>query len=582
MLRVFKYVFKYPAMIGIATLAMFTVIGIDQIVPLIQKSFIDDAILGGKSNLVVSLVIWLLVLALFKAILGYTKEFLYDLMSTKVHLNLKNQLFNHIQSFEFAYFDHMNTGELMARIGEDLENIWQTLGFGLRLLIENIFYIVLSTIILFSLNAKLAFICLILLIPIGFITLKLEKLFGACYGELSDQTAVINTTAQENIAGVRLIKAFAREKYEVKKFLKLNKRYYELNMRQASYMSKYFPIIDFLTNTALVAMIIFGGYMVLKEEMTLGTLTAFNTYIWYIVWPLRQLGWLTDMLSRTSASAKKIFAILDRPAEITSPDDAYCPDTLNGHISFKDVSFHYNEGEEVLSHINLDIPAGSTVAIMGTTGSGKSSLLNLIGRYYEPSSGEILIDGIPLSKWHLHTLRQNMSIVMQDTFLFSDTIADNVRFGKPNASMEEVATACDLACATPFIAELEEGYRTQIGERGVGLSGGQKQRLSIARAILRKAPILILDDATSALDTETEYELLTHLKEKNYQTTTFMIAHRISAVKNADIILYLENGKIVEQGNHETLLKKRGRYYAIYQKQFESFEEQLKEATYVC
>lgn len=476
----------------------------------------------------------------------------------------------------------MNTGELMARIGEDLENIWQTLGFGLRLLIENIFYIVLSTIILFSLNAKLAFICLILLIPIGFITLKLEKLFGACYGELSDQTAVINTTAQENIAGVRLIKAFAREKYEVKKFLKLNKRYYELNMRQASYMSKYFPIIDFLTNTALVAMIIFGGYMVLKEEMTLGTLTAFNTYIWYIVWPLRQLGWLTDMLSRTSASAKKIFAILDRPAEITSPDDAYCPDTLNGHISFKDVSFHYNEGEEVLSHINLDIPAGSTVAIMGTTGSGKSSLLNLIGRYYEPSSGEILIDGVPLSKWHLHTLRQNMSIVMQDTFLFSDTIADNVRFGKPNASMEEVATACDLACATPFIAELEEGYRTQIGERGVGLSGGQKQRLAIARAILRKAPILILDDATSALDTETEYELLTHLKEKNYQTTTFMIAHRISAVKNADIILYLENGKIVEQGNHETLLKKRGRYYAIYQKQFESFEEQLKEATYVC
>lgn len=582
MLRVFKYVFKYPAMIGIATLAMFTVIGIDQIVPLIQKSFIDDAILGGKSNLVVSLVIWLLILALFKAILGYTKEFLYDLMSTKVHLNLKNQLFNHIQSFEFAYFDHMNTGELMARIGEDLENIWQTLGFGLRLLIENIFYIVLSTIILFSLNAKLAFICLILLIPIGFITLKLEKLFGACYGELSDQTAVINTTAQENIAGVRLIKAFAREKYEVKKFLKLNKRYYELNMRQASYMSKYFPIIDFLTNTALVAMIIFGGYMVLKEEMTLGTLTAFNTYIWYIVWPLRQLGWLTDMLSRTSASAKKIFAILDRPAEITSPDDAYCPDTLNGHINFKDVSFHYNEGEEVLSHINLDIPAGSTVAIMGTTGSGKSSLLNLIGRYYEPSSGEILIDGVPLSKWHLHTLRQNMSIVMQDTFLFSDTIADNVRFGKPNASMEEVATACDLACATPFITELEEGYRTQIGERGVGLSGGQKQRLAIARAILRKAPILILDDATSALDTETEYELLTHLKEKNYQTTTFMIAHRISAVKNADIILYLENGKIVEQGNHETLLKKRGRYYAIYQKQFESFEEQLKEATYVC
>lgn len=582
MFRVFKSIFKYPVMMGIATLAMFTVIGIDQVVPLIQRSFIDDAILDGKGNLVVPLVTWLLILALLKAVLGYTKEFLYDLMASKVHATLKNQLFNHIQTFEFAYFDHMNTGELMTRIGEDLENIWQTLGFGLRLLIENIFYITLSTIILFNLNARLAFICLVLLIPIGFITLKLEKLFGACYGELSDQTALINTTAQENIAGVRLIKAFAREKYEIKKFLKLNKRYYDLNMKQAGYMSKYFPVIDLLTNTALIAMITFGGYMVLREEMTLGTLTAFNTYIWYIVWPFRQLGWLTDMLSRTAASAKKIFAILDRPAEITSPNDAYYPETVNGHITFKNVNFHYQEGEEVLSDINLDIPAGSSVAIMGTTGSGKSSLLNLIGRYYEPSSGEILIDDIPLAKWHLPTLRKNMSIVMQDTFLFSNTIADNVRFGNPSASLEEVKVACDLACAAPFIEELEEGYMAQIGERGVGLSGGQKQRLTIARALIRKAPILILDDATSALDTETEYTLLGHLKEKSHPSTTFMIAHRISAVKNADLIIYLENGKIVEQGTHHSLLQKRGHYYAIYQKQFESFGEQLKEVSYVC
>lgn len=582
MFRVFKYIFKYPVMLSIATLAMFTVIGIDQVIPLIQRTFVDEAILGGKGHLVASLVLSLFVLVLIKATLGYIKEFLYDLMASKVHATLKNQLFNHIQTFEFAYFDHINTGELMARIGEDLENIWQTLGFGLRLLIENIFYVTLSAIVLFRLNAKLTFICLILLIPIGLITLKLEKLFGACYGELSDQTALINTTAQENIAGVRLIKAFAREKYEIKKFLKLNKHYYELNMKQASYMSKYFPIIDLLTNTALVVMITLGGYMVLKEEMTLGTLIAFNTYIWYIVWPLRQLGWLTDMLSRTTASAKKIFAILDRPAHITTPPDAYAPQVVNGHITFQNVSFHYKEGEEVLSSINLDIPAGSTVAIMGTTGSGKSSLLNLIGRYYEPSSGEIFIDHVPLSKWNLCVLRKNMSIVMQDSFLFSNTIADNVRFGNPNASLTEVQEACNLACIAPFIDTLEDGYYTQIGERGVGLSGGQKQRLTIARALLRKAPILILDDATSALDTETEYTLLEHLKEKSTLSTTFMIAHRISAVKNADLIIYLENGKIVEQGTHDSLLKKHGHYYAIYQKQFENFEEQLKEATYVC
>ena len=582
MFRVFKYVLKHPVILGIATIAMFTVIGIDQITPIIQKSFIDHAILGGNSSLVTPLIAWFLFLVVIKAILGYTKEFLYDLMSSKVHSVLKNEVFNHIQSFEFTYFDHMNTGELMARIGEDLENIWQTLGFGLRLLIENIFYIFISTIILFCLNAKLACICLIILIPIGFITIKLEKLFGACYGELSDQTAIMNTTAQENIAGVRLIKAFSRENHEIRKFKKLNNQYYKLNMKQAGYMSKYFPLIDLLINTALVAMIIFGGYMVLKEDMTLGTLTAFNTYIWYIVWPLRHLGWLTDMLSRTSASAKKIFAILDRTPEITNPENAYCPHTMKGHITFNHVSFHYNEGEEVLSDINLDIPAGSTVAIMGTTGSGKSSLLQLIGRYYEPSKGEILIDQVPLTQWDLHTLRKNMSIVMQDTFLFSDTIAQNVRFGNQNASMEDVHNACTLACAHSFISELEESYYTQIGERGVGLSGGQKQRIAIARALLRKAPILILDDATSALDTETEYELLTHLKQKDYRATTFMIAHRISAVKNADLILYLEDGKIVEQGNHEALLEKKGRYYTVYQKQFESFDIELKEEGYVC
>lgn len=570
MLRIFKYVFKYPLLIFSATLSMLIVIGIDQGVPLLHKLFVDKAISEGKSDLVFPILITLLLLTLCKSTLGFIKEYLYDFMSAKVHAELKNEVFNHVSAFEFGYFDHMNTGELMSRIGEDLENIWQTIGFGLRLFVENILYFVLSTIILLFLNPKLTLVCLVIMLPIGFIAIQLERKFGSCYGQISDQTALINTTAQENIAGVRLIKAFAREKHEILKFLKLNKGYYDLNMQQAQYMSTYFPIIDFLANTALVAMIILGGYFVLIGDMSLGTLAAFSSYIWNMIWPLRMLGWLTDMLSRTSASAKKIFAILDRPAEIyTSPEESKSGE-MEGAITFNQVSFKYDE-EMILNNINLTIPKGSTVAIMGTTGSGKSSLLSLLGRYYDAFEGEVLIDGVNVKNWDLKALRTQMSVVMQDTFLFSDTIENNIKFGARCALEDEVLEACKEACALDFIQEFEKGFQTEIGERGIGLSGGQKQRISIARALLRKAPLLILDDATSALDTETEYALLHNLHHRLHKTTTFIIAHRISAVKNADIILYLENGCILEKGTHQELLAQKGRYYNVYEAQFKSF-----------
>lgn len=573
MLRIFKYVLKYPGLIISATLSMLLVIGVDHIVPLIQKVFIDDAIGKTNPNLILPLILSLLALTLCKSLFGFIKEFFYDLMSTKVHAELKNEVFNHIQSFEFTYFDHMNTGELMSRIGEDLENIWQTIGFGMRLFIENILYFTLSTIILMFLNYKLTLACLAIMLPIGFIAIKLEKRFGDCYGKLSDQTAVINTTAQENIAGVRLIKAFAREKHEILKFLKLNKRYYDLNMEQAHAMATYFPVIDFLTNIALVIMIILGGYFVLKGDMSLGTLTAFSSYIWNIIWPLRMLGWLTDILSRTSASSKKIFHILDQPTKIHSPINSYKPEETSGTVTFKNVSFKYeDENALVLKNIDLTIPGGSTVAIMGTTGSGKSSFLSLIGRYYDAYEGEVLVDGVSVKDWDLQRLRNNMSIVMQDTFLFSDTILNNVKFGARDATQDEVLNSCKVACALDFITELEKGFASEIGERGIGLSGGQKQRISISRALLRKAPILILDDATSALDTETEYALLRNLHESVHKATTFIIAHRISAVKNADLILYLEDGQLIEKGTHEELLSLKGRYYDIYEQQFKDFK----------
>lgn len=571
MTRILKYVSKYKGLLFFGTFAMIAVIGVDLFMPYLQKVFIDEGITQGNYSVIKTILIAISVITITKSILGYFKELLYDYLSVKVHADIKNDMFNHIQKLEFKYFDEMNTGELMSRIGEDVENIWQTLSFGFRLFIENIIYFVISTIILFSLNWQLALACFIIMIPIGFMGISLEKKFGENYGKLSDKTAEITTTAQENIAGVRLVKAFAREKYEMKKFLKLNRTFYDLSMEQGKIIGNYFPPIEFLTNISLVVMIVLGGFIVMKGNISIGVLVAFSGYIWNLIWPMRNLGELLDLLSRNTASAKKIFEIMDKEPEIQNIDKTYNPKELVGDIVFNNVSFKYKD-EYVLKNINLDIKAGSTVAIMGTTGSGKSTLINLIGRYYDVTDGNIKIDNVDLKDYDLNFLREKMSIVPQDTFLFSDSIINNIKFSNENASFEEVKKAAELACALEFVEGLEEGFYTEIGERGMGLSGGQKQRISITRALVRQAKVLILDDSTSALDMETEYSLLKNLSNRENTSTTFIIAHRISAVKNADLIIYLEDGEIKEKGTHEELLKIKGKYFNIYCNQFKDFD----------
>lgn len=570
MKRILKYVSKYKGTVIIGTMCMLIVIGVDLFLPYLQQVFIDSGLMKGNQNVIVSVLVWIGIITIIKAMLGYGKEFLYDVLSSWVHQDIKNDLFAHIQTLEFEYFDNMNTGELMSRIGEDAENICQTIGYGMRLFIENIIYFVISTIILFVLNYKLALACFIVMIPIGFIGIKLENKFGETYSKISDQTAEINTIAQEDIAGIKLVKAFSREKYEINKFLKMNKVYYDLNMEQAKIIGDYFPPIEFLTNIALVIMIVLGGFFVMDGEVSIGILVAFNGYIWNLIWPMRMLGELTDLLSRTVSSANKIFAIMDKDPSIKTKENFKDVKNIKGNIKFEGVNFKYDD-KLVLKNINLDIEAGSTVAIMGATGAGKSSLINLIGRYYDTCKGSIKIDGIDIKEYNLEFLRKNMAIVPQETFLFSETILNNIKFSNENASFEEIKEASKLACANEFIEGLELGYNTEIGERGIGLSGGQKQRIAIARSLVRKAKILILDDSTSALDMETEHELLKNLSNRKHESTTFIIAHRISAVKNEDLIIYLEDGQIKESGTHDELLKKKGRYYDIYNDQFRDF-----------
>ncbi|EHK2399772.1 ABC transporter ATP-binding protein [Clostridium perfringens] len=568
---IFKdYISKRMVFLIVPIVAMIIVLGIDSFFPYLQKIFVDDILLGSdKSKLGLFFGVFL-GLSLLRGILGYIKEFLFDKFSLNVSKEIRMDLFKKIQSFEFSFFDSTNTGELMSRIGEDVDIVWETISYGLRLLIEGIILFIISVTIMMSMSPSLTIICLVILLPVGVLAILVNKKFHRNYSKISDKVADINLMAQQDIAGIRLVKAFAREKYETEKFLKVNKDYYDLNITQARILSNFLPVIDLLTNLTPVAMIIYGGYLVIKGNITMGTLLAFSSYILNLSFCVKNIGGLANMMSQNRASMDKIFNILKRKPQITSMENSYNPDKVKGEIEFKNVSFRYNE-EEVLKKINLKIPAGSTVAIMGETGCGKSSILSLIGRHYDVSSGEVLIDGVNVKKWNLDSLRENMAVVFQDTFLFSDSIKDNIDFGG-NKSEDEIIEAAKDSCAYDFIKEMPEGFETEVGERGLGLSGGQKQRLAIARALVRKTPILILDDATSALDMETEFNVLKNLSKKQDKATTFIIAHRISGVKDADIILFMKDGEIVEMGDHESLLKKKGYYYSVYCHQFQDLE----------
>lgn len=573
MKSILKYVFAQKKYIIIATIGMIGGIIAELVLPYLNKIVIDNIIINKQTELLFITLTAIFFITIFRALMGYIQEFTFDYVGSRISKSLKYDVFKHIQNLRFNYFDKTNTGELMSRISEDIDNIWMAFGFGIGLTIEFSLYFILGSTVLFYLNWKLALISLISAPFIAYLATKLEKEIGKAFDKISDQTAVINTTAQENISGVRLVKAFAREKHEIMKFLKLNNENYNLNIMKSKIWGKYFPTIEFLGNAALILIITVGGMFVINEKISLGTLVAFNGYMWMIVWPMRLIGWLSNILSQANASAKKIEKILNEKEE---KFDGLSLENVDGTLEFKNVSFKY-DNEYVLKNINFKIEAGKTLAIMGPTGSGKSTLISLISRFYEEYDGDILLDGINIKDISLNSLRKNISYVFQDTFLFSESVKENVKYGNDNATDEEIINACKEAQAHQFIKNLPEKYGTVVGERGLGLSGGQKQRLTIARGLLKHTPIIIFDDATSALDMDTEYELLKSIYSKEKQNTKIIIAHRISAVKNADEIIFLENGEIVERGKHDELLEKRGKYYEIFKEQFKDFEDLIRD-----
>ena len=555
-------------------LTLLTSIVLDMYNPYFVGEIIDRSIIGGELGYLRIALLALAGITLGRAVLCYTKELSFDIASSKVIVDLRKKMFDHIQKLSFSFFDENNTGELMSRIKEDTENIMNAICYGIMLFLEQIIYFIIATVILLTINWKLALISLVTMPVIEYVVFRLERSVGKTYEKISDQRAVLNTTAQQNIAGVRVVKAFGREKYEIQKFLRQNEENYKINYEQAQAMARYNPPIEFLSNLVLVLVVSVGGYYVIGGDMSLGTLVAFSNYIYMLIWPMRMMGWLTNVLAQCMASVKKIDKLFEEEPSIRNCDAPIKPERLEGHVEFRNVSFEY-AGTNVLEKIDIDAKPGSTIAIMGMTGAGKSSLVNLIGRYYDCSSGQVMIDGVDVREMDLTVLRKNVSAVMQDTFLFSDTIEDNIKFGAGEVPEEVFKAACSDAMVDEFVSQMPEGYQTVIGERGMGLSGGQKQRISIARALVRDARVLIMDDSTSALDMETEYAIQKAM-EKRKGITCFIIAHRVSAVKNADEILYFQDGRIAERGTHSELLRLRGRYYDTYCEQYRDYVEALE------
>ena len=557
---------KFGYLLGFVSMVI--AVSLDMVSPQLTKHIIDDVIVGGRIEILKYLLGGILIVGAGRCVFGYTKEFTFDRIGSSIATDMRKDLFSHIQSLSADYFDKTNTGELMSRVKDDIDRIWNAVSYVSMLILEVVFHTGIVLFCMYRLNWKLALIPTAAMLITGTIAVLEERRLGVIYEDISEENAVLNTVAEENLAGVRTVKAFAREKFEIGKFLSHNNRYYELNMRQSKVFVKYYPYFSLITKLLPLIILFFGGGLVIQGKLSIGSLSAFVEYSMNIVWPMEMLGWLSNDFSSAVGSYRKIRKIYNVKPSISEPEVPEILPAVKGKVEFRNVSFHKEDGYEILHDISFCVQPGNTIGIMGATGAGKTSIIQLLQRLYDATDGNVYVDDVDIRNLSLKQLRSNISLVMQDVFLFSDTISENVKLGKRgmvDASTIRGASAC--AQASEFIEKLDEQYETVIGERGVGLSGGQKQRISIARAIAKKNPILVLDDSTSALDMETEYAIQQALLELT-ETTKLIIAHRISAVRNADEIIVLENGSIKERGTHERLLSQKGLYYETWQAQY--------------
>ncbi len=536
--------------------------------PMLLQQIIDQVIKGGQTEKFQTLGLMILLVTLIRAVSGYFKELFFDLGGLNLAVSFRQQMFDHIQGLSYNFFDEKNTGELMSRVKEDVDNVWMGASFGLFLSLEMILTMCFSVALMLRIHVGLTLLILPILPVLAYLTISLNRTNVKVYEDISEQTATMNTTAGEDIAGIRMVKSFAREKHEIEKFLKNNQEYYRLNYKQAKVLSKFYPPIEFIMNTLPVLLIVAGGAYVIQGGLTIGVLVEFSMYASMAMWPMRMTGWIATLMAQAGSSAGKIEEIFSYESKIKNKPDGIAAAQIKGNVRFENVSLELDD-MSLLKNISFEVEQGKTLAIMGSTGSGKSLITKLLARFYDASGGTIYLDGVPLENYDLFFLRKQFSFVLQNVFLFSESIAENISLGREKAlEQKELERYAKAAQAHEFIKGMDKSYSTVIGEKGIGLSGGQKQRISIARAFARKSPVLVLDDSTSALDMETEKSIQQNIAQYG-DITKIIVAHRISAVKEADEILVMEGGEIVERGRHEELLALKGRYYEIYQEQME-------------
>lgn len=536
--------------------------------PLISGKIVDEVIDNHQIKLLVPLLLLMIGITLIRTIIRYSYQILFERISQNSLFELRNDLYQKLQVLDFDFFNHTRVGDIMARMTGDTDAIRHFLAWVTYNTLECILWFISAVIVMSTINLPLT-IGLLIVTPFIFIlTQRMSKQAHPLFFEIRESFARLNSMVEENIGGNRVVKAFAREKFEIEKFNQHNEDYKQRNMAAAKVSGTYLPLLDGLAGSLNLLTLFFGGLLVINHQMTLGDLVAFNGYLWMLNQPMRMSGWLINDFQRFSAACIKIREMLNAESTIpvTEPTDSI---ELKGDIVFKNVSFQFADDPQtnVLENISFEVHPGQTIGVLGETGSGKTTLINLISRFYDATAGEILIDGQKIQNYPVRQLREHIAIVMQDIFLFSNTIEENIAFGNPYIDEHVIQQVAEIADAHHFISSMPDGYETIIGERGVGLSGGQKQRISLARALAKNPSILILDDTTSAVDMETESKIQRDIAKLTQNMTTFIIAHRISSVRNANLILMMSKGRVAEQGTHAELLAKKGLYYEVYQKQ---------------
>ena len=578
-LRILSYLKPYWRRLTIAYIALFSALGLQLYIPAILARVIDTGLVANNLRYLINAALVIVGLSVLQGVFTFMRAYLFQYLAEQVGYDLRNELYAKLQHLSFAYYDKAQTGQLMSRVTDDVNNIRGMLMMSLRALVLAIGMLVVVSVILISLNWQLALVSLASMPILVWWSLKFGVTVRPMFAAVQQQFGVMTSVLQENVAGARVVRAFAQEARENERFETELQELFARNLRATKLWSFFFPSILLLSGFSLGAILWLGGYQVITGAITVGTLVAFNRYIVLLSEPLRWIGFIVNRIARAIASGGRIFEILDTKPTIQEPTNAITLNPMRGEVTFEDVSFRYAGAKrDALVDLSFTARPGETIALLGPTGAGKSTIINLLPRFYDVTAGRILIDGHDVRQLSLAPLRSQIGTVLQETFLFSVSVAENIAYGRKGATREEVEAAARAARAHDFITNLPDGYDTVLGERGVNLSGGQKQRLAIARALLLNPRILILDDATSSVDSETEYQIQQALHTLMEGRTSFVIAQRLTTVKEADQILVLQDGRIVERGTHIQLLQNGGYYAEIYDLQLRDQEDVMRDA----